>query len=859
MAKELAFKINIEGSKEQESKLESIKKSLIDLKKERTELNKATKKGAEASSAQIKRLGELDRGVKALSANERKLTKEILDQNKVVQTVSGSYEDLVEQNKSLRVAMNKLPIDDTTGELEKLQKQFNDNNDKLKDFDKSLGQNFRNVGNYKDAISEAVGEINVMGVSYTSIKDKLAATGKVFQAQKAAVQGTTAATSGLSKGLRILKVALISTGIGAIVVALGALITALTKTQGGMDFLSKITSQVGQVVNVLISRLGMLANAVIKVFKGDFKGAVEDAKNSVKDIDEALGDAIKTGAKIAELEKKFKSLNNEVNLLTTSLQSQKDLMDLIADDNTRSFKEREDAAGKARKINAELAAAEIARARAEQDLVTLRTKSMNDQIEADKLRVEASIKVQEAENNLLLVQKENEKTLRELKQDRLERDLDILIDGFDNVKTINEKIINDDKRVLEEREALFRKTVDLSNSSFDEQIKTIQKFTNEQVNANDLLATSDAKLLNEKIRKLGLSEIIEGRLLEVIRDKRTATSDLAELERSLNDAREAKEAEDAKKRTDAITEQGLAEIEEKKRLKQLELESLADVEEEVSEPIFEAEMERFQQRADVRLELLKAQLDAQLITEQQYEGEKNRIIDEANEKRKKADLILASTRISTANSVLDTMITIAGKESALGRGFIKFQQSLALAEVGINLAQELSMINKNPIVNADVTQATRTALIAAALARGAGIVSTIVSTDLEGKKQQFQDGGMIHGPGHDQGGVPFTVNGAGGFEAEGGEVIFSRKSVDYYGADRLLNMNSIGNGFTPTSSLNFFRDGGQVSSNAQSLQNENLQQSISDTINSIQVVNVVTETTEQQISVSSIETEATII
>lgn len=53
---------------------------------------------------------------------------------------------------------------------------------------------------------------------------------------------------------------------------------------------------------------------------------------------------------------------------------------------------------------------------------------------------------------------ENEKTRRELKQDLFEKDLDILIDGFDKEKTINEQKIADEKRTFEDRRAILEKT-----------------------------------------------------------------------------------------------------------------------------------------------------------------------------------------------------------------------------------------------------------------------------------------------------------------------------------------------------------------------------------------------------------------
>ncbi|RLI49131.1 hypothetical protein DRO61_05525, partial [Candidatus Bathyarchaeota archaeon] len=90
---------------------------------------------------------------------------------------------------------------------------------------------------------------------------------------------------------------------------------------------------------------------------------------------------------------------------------------------------------------------------------------------------------------------------------------------------------------FKERQKILDETNQLGEESFEKQIETIQKLTDEQIDANDLLAESDAIALNEKIRGLELSEIIEGRLLEVIRDRRTAVQDLTDAQIELNQAR----------------------------------------------------------------------------------------------------------------------------------------------------------------------------------------------------------------------------------------------------------------------------------------------------------------------------------
>ena len=66
-----------------------------------------------------------------------------------------------------------------------------------------------------------------------------------------------------------------------------------------------------------------------------------------------------------------------------------------------------------------------------------------------------------------------------------------------------------------------------------------------------MIKESDATVLNEKIRNLELSEIIEGRLLEIIRDRKTAEQDFADTKKDL-DKDLIKSAEDSAKEQEKI-------------------------------------------------------------------------------------------------------------------------------------------------------------------------------------------------------------------------------------------------------------------------------------------------------------------
>ena len=101
---------------------------------------------------------------------------------------------------------------------------------------------------------------------------------------------------------------------------------------------------------------------------------------------------------------------------------------------------------------------------------------------------------------------------------------------------INERIIANEKKALEERKQLLFQTSDLGVKAFEEQIDLLQQFTDKTIEADKLLSTVDSTALYEAVEALGMSDVLNGRLLEVLRDRRTAVQDLEEAYRELQDS-----------------------------------------------------------------------------------------------------------------------------------------------------------------------------------------------------------------------------------------------------------------------------------------------------------------------------------
>ena len=212
------------------------------------------------------------------------------------------------------------------------------------------------------------------------------------------------ALGSVTTGFKSLRVAIIATGIGALLIAVTALGQAFTRSEEGQNKFAKILGVIGSVTGnlldlladlgekiigvfenpkqaiidfkdlikenitnrfeAIIDTLGFLGSAFKKVFSGDFKGALKDAKKAGSSYVDSLTGVKNTLDKTAESVKNFSK-------------------EIVADANA------------AAKIADQRAAAEIAardlivkRAQAEQDIARLREKA----VQKDKFSAEERIK-----------------------------------------------------------------------------------------------------------------------------------------------------------------------------------------------------------------------------------------------------------------------------------------------------------------------------------------------------------------------------------------------------------------------------------------------------------------------------------
>lgn len=551
-----------------------------------------------------------------------------------------SYEQLSAQYSLNKIRLNKMSAEERKAaeQSEKLVTATREIYEEMKRLQEETGKYTLDVGNYKKAWSSLVGEMANAG----------GATGAVANGFN-----TVGVAANKLVGHPVIAVFV------ALFAMLNKLVESFKKTEEGITFMNQASAVLNGTMNVLVKisqsvydyfkavfndpigwiknmgkmlyqnivarfeaipKLGKSAYNILKaVFDLDadaLKQALEDSGkalvtigtgleteqikeygNAIKELTQDIKDQVDAFTELANARRQTRIANRDLEKQVADLAAQEQLLQAVADDATRSFKEREEAAAKADELTKQRAAIQLSMAK--QNLAYINTeidlKKKAGQVDDELLdaQVDAYKEVKQAEAEYRLAVQDNTKRISELKQDRLERDLDILIDGFDNQKTINERLIADENKTFEERRKILAETRKLSDDSFAKQIETIQKFTGVQVEASELIAEQDAIALNQRIRSLGLSEIIEGRLLEIVRDRKTAIQDLNEAETSLNDAEKKANDEKLKKQKELYKQQQET-IEQEYDLRLSEIDLLKKTEDEKTKLRLEAERDRLQ-------------------------------------------------------------------------------------------------------------------------------------------------------------------------------------------------------------------------------------------------------------------------
>ena len=615
-----------------------------------------------------------------------------------------------------------------------MKNKINEVTDALKGAEEGTQRYYRNVGNYKEAIMEAananipfVQQINVMVTSLGGVRNYLSGV-------KTEMLTVSTTTTGWIKVLKLLKVALLGTGIGVLIVALGSLVSWFTKTQKGVEAANKIMGALGATVNVLIDRAGKLGSALVNLFTGNFKQAGNDAKSIFAGIGDEIVNETKQAWKLAEVLNEIDKREVMLSMSRAANRAEIEKLKKAADDQTLSTQERIKAAEKAAamekedlKIQTDLAKARIANMLGYTKVTKEALKTIEDMqkgaITADeaigkigisestiddlrKLSEEVN-RLSELEESSYTRQTEQQNTLNSIRQEGADKAKEAKQTELEAVRAAEDAML----ALVKDKREQARKEIELN---YSRQIEDLQISLKQEEN----LTAKAREAINAKIKALEQQKSMELSKLSDEELKKELENRLKMISLQLESVKEGSEQEYQLKiqQLQAQYEAELSSTEQTEKMKlaiktkyntQMD-ELIAAHEQDIINKQQEAMRIRFEteiaQAYDNEEEILRIRMEqkkAELDSLQQMEGEsieafnlrkleaQNAYLESKKELSDK-EIEIEQAKYEAMEQVTNGLVALTEQIGESDRGFAMASKMLALAEIAINSGKAIA-------------------------------------------------------------------------------------------------------------------------------------------------------------------------
>ena len=225
---------------------------------------------------------------------------------------------------------------------------------------------------------EAVANLDEMQKEYSKLEKEVAKTkdtqeelgGVLDQTTGGAItkfKGLKGTLGGVIKSFKTLRGAIIATGIGALIVAVGSLTAMFSRSEEGQNKFAKILTQLGVIAGNVMDIFSDLGKVVFNVFTGNFKAAGEalnEVTEGIKNFGEETRKEIELAGELADM--RAKADIEERKLITERAEANRrvaELREKAADKENVSVQERIEAIKEAGRIEEEITKKEIEAAR----------------------------------------------------------------------------------------------------------------------------------------------------------------------------------------------------------------------------------------------------------------------------------------------------------------------------------------------------------------------------------------------------------------------------------------------------------------------------------------------------------------
>ena len=547
------------------------------------------------------------------------------------------------------------------------------------------------------------------------------------------------------------------------------------------------------------------------------KDVVGKVKEAGKAVSDTIGEAIKRGQRIEEIGVKLASSEADFVKQSEALKLEFAEQNQIARDTSKTISEREAAAKKSIEIQKQINKLVTERNNLEIERMELQQQS-NDTSDAER----ADLERKKAENN----KAKAEQIQSEIAQTKVLNSIRNTARQEQNAK--NKEAADKARKLLEEQLKWQKEAVEeyvKTNSAVAQSLH--ERLTIEEKGMQDRLALLDKEKANGLIKKNEYEKQKREIEREFLKTKVELSIEAVKKEAEQYEAQNKTKIESETRltdeliaqeqaRQDAIYQKKVEALEKEKQLKQemhawdykaeeeyqsqsralqddhdtqrRELKKQADEQDKEQRKLnadldFQERIARLESEEASEYEIRYAQLEnenalaiqkadeqhqAGQLSDEQYQRNLELIRKDYAKKKIAIDKSVEDAKLQAFQSVFGQIKGLVGEQTALGK-------AAAIAETTINTYMAAQKAYSAMAAIPVVGPALGAVAAAAAIASGLMNVAKISSTDVK-----YEKGGLLKGKSHNEGGIPFTVAGRGGFEAEGGEYIVNKRATAMY-------------------------------------------------------------------------------
>lgn len=705
----------------------------------------------------------------------RVLNKEIQNNRKVEQEQEGSLKQLRAQLSNLTAEYDSLSeAERNAAKGQGLKNSINEITESLKGAEEETQRFYRNVGNYEDAIKNAVSSNVPFIGQLVDIQNKAGGL-------KGAFNAGTVAVKAFAKQLLVLLANPIIAILSAIALAVMAVSKAINSSEEASNRWSIIIAPLKRALDGLLSVIQFVAGAILSVVEAGAKlndwiytqleklpvlgklykqyndanrEAIELAKEEIAIRQQSRKDEVqnaKDQLEVAKLRQQAKdkekfTAEERLKFVEQANKLEEEQSKRNVEMATREYellKKRSEWAENDAKTNDELAKLEAAKFKAEKEYYT-KTMELLEQTNTIKAEIAAKDKAaaeeakKQAEEYTRIVKERKDKETEAIRQAE-DAMLALVKDGVDKQR---QQINLSYSREIEDLKKKLKDEQNLTSTARDAILATIK--AKEQEQANELQKISDEQIIKEIENRQKLIQI------------------------QLESVREGSEQEYQLKMNQLLTQQELelsnTELTEQMKIairakydKQLEdlintrNTNIAKQEQDAIRLRFETEIAELHGNEEEILRVKVEQRKVELDSIQQMEGEsieafnlrklqaENAYIDAKQDLADK-EIDIEQAKYQAMNQITNGLITLTDQLGESDEGFAKLSKILALAQIAINTGEAIAKMVSAESGKGIVGIATMAAGIAAILTNIATAIKTV-------KSAKFATGGLVTGPG----------------------------------------------------------------------------------------------------------------